>query len=160
MLTLPGVPDPLPALLVSLQQTSSDAAWQHLRHTVCLLAPLPAIRVHARAGAGAASREGLAFGAGTVGRWFAIGDVVLTRSAYSAEHALPESFTHQDDWLLPAGTVLKSHIIFSDVETGIGVGFDLFMGNADMHMFKMYGGKVYAVHAILGAASSTGWDDK
>jgi hypothetical protein len=107
MLTLPGVPDPLPALLVSLQQTSSDAAWQHLRHTVCLLAPLPAIRVHARAGAGAASREGLAFGAGTVGRWFAIGDVVLTRSAYSAEHALPESFTHQDDWLLPAGTVLN-----------------------------------------------------
>jgi hypothetical protein len=60
----------------------------------------------------------------------------------------------------PSGTVLKSHIIFSDVETGIGVGFDLFMGNADMHMFKMYGGKVYAVHAILGAASSTGWDDK
>lgn len=60
----------------------------------------------------------------------------------------------------PAGTVLKSHAIFSDVETGIGVGFDLFMGNTDMHMFKMYGGKVYAVHAILGAASATGWDDK
>jgi len=60
----------------------------------------------------------------------------------------------------PTGTVLKSHIIFSDVETGIGVGFDLFMGNTDMHMFKMYGGKVYAVHAILGAATSTGWADK
>jgi len=60
----------------------------------------------------------------------------------------------------PTGTVIKSHIIFSDVETGIGVGFDLFMGNTDMHMFKMYGGKVYAVHAILGAATSTGWDDK
>ena len=60
----------------------------------------------------------------------------------------------------PTGNVLKSHIIFSDVETGIGVGFDLFMGNADMHMFKMYGGKVYAVHAILGMASSTGWTDK
>ena len=58
------------------------------------------------------------------------------------------------------GNVIKSHIIFSDVETGIGVGFDLFMGNTDMHMFKMYGGKVYAVHAILGAATSTGWDDK
>ena len=59
----------------------------------------------------------------------------------------------------PTGTpVIKSHIIFADVETGIGVGFDLFMGNTDMHMFKMYGGKVYAVHAILGAATSTGWD--
>ena len=60
----------------------------------------------------------------------------------------------------PTGNVIKYHIIFSDVETGIGVGFDLFMGNTDMHMFKMYGGKVYAVHAILGAATSTGWDDK
>jgi len=60
----------------------------------------------------------------------------------------------------PTGNVIKSHIIFSDVETGIGVGFDLFMGNTDMHMFKMYGSKVYAVHAILGAATSTGWDDK
>ena len=51
-----------------------------------------------------------------------------------------------------------SHIIFSDVETGIGVGFDLFMSNTDMHLFKMYGGQVYAAHAILGAATSTGWD--
>ena len=60
----------------------------------------------------------------------------------------------------PTGNVLKSHAIFSDAETGIGVGFDYFMTNADMHMFKMYGGKVYAVHAVLGAATSTGWDDK
>ncbi|MEI9936577.1 MAG: hypothetical protein WDO69_05065 [Pseudomonadota bacterium] len=59
----------------------------------------------------------------------------------------------------PTGDVIKSHAVFSDVETGIGVGFDFFMGNADMHMFKMYGGKVYAVHAVLGAATSTGWDD-
>ena len=107
MLKLPGVPDPLPAMLVSRQQTSSDAAWRHLRHTVCLLAPLPAIRVHVRAGAAAASVERLALGAATAGRWFAIGDVILTRSAYAAEHALPDSFSHQDDWLLPTGTVLN-----------------------------------------------------
>jgi len=25
-------------------------------------------------------------------------------------------------------------------------------------MFKMYGGQVYAVHAILGGAASSGWD--
>ncbi|MEI9953607.1 MAG: hypothetical protein WDO74_32650 [Pseudomonadota bacterium] len=59
----------------------------------------------------------------------------------------------------PTGNVIKSHAVFSDAETGIGVGFDLFMGNTDMHMFKMYGGKVYAVHAILGTATSTGWSD-
>lgn len=54
--------------------------------------------------------------------------------------------------------VLKSHAVFADVETGIGVGFDNFMGNCDMHIFKMYGGLVYSVHAVLGACSGTGWD--
>jgi hypothetical protein len=34
----------------------------------------------------------------------------------------------------------------------------MFMGNTDMHMFKMYGGQVYAVHAVLGGATSSGWD--
>jgi hypothetical protein len=61
----------------------------------------------------------------------------------------------------PAGTgtpVIPFHLIFADVETGIGVGFSLFMGNTDMHMVKMYGGQVYAVHATLGGATSTGWD--
>ncbi len=33
----------------------------------------------------------------------------------------------------------------------------MFMGNTDMHMFKTYGGQVYGVSAILGAASSSGW---
>ena len=60
----------------------------------------------------------------------------------------------------PAGSVIKSHLVFSDAETGIGVGFDLFMNNTDMHMVKMIGGKVYTVHAILGAATSTGWNDQ
>ena len=54
--------------------------------------------------------------------------------------------------------VIKSHVIFADTQKGIGVGFDDFMGNCDMHIFKMYGGTVYAVHAILGACTSTGWD--
>jgi hypothetical protein len=45
-----------------------------------------------------------------------------------------------------------------DTETGIGVGFTMFMGNTDFHMIKMYGGEIHAVHAILGAASSSGWE--
>lgn len=32
--------------------------------------------------------------------------------------------------------------------------------NTDMHMFKVYGSTVYAVHAILGMASRTGCNDK
>jgi hypothetical protein len=56
-------------------------------------------------------------------------------------------------------TVLKSHLIIADVETGLGVGFTLFTGgHPDMHMFKMYGGQVYAVSAILSKGDSTGWD--
>ena len=61
---------------------------------------------------------------------------------------------------MPTGTpVLKSHAIFADTDTGLGVGFDNFMGNCDMHLFKMYGGMVYQVDAILGACSTTGWDN-
>jgi hypothetical protein len=60
----------------------------------------------------------------------------------------------------PMGTPkLKPRLILADEERGIGVGFTMFTGGyTDMHMFKMYGGKVYAVHAILGSAGSSGWD--
>ena len=58
----------------------------------------------------------------------------------------------------PTGTpAMTPRLILADAETGIGVGFTMFMGNTDMHMFKMYGGEVHAVHAILGEASSSGW---
>ena len=58
----------------------------------------------------------------------------------------------------PTGTpAMTPRLILADVDTGIGVGFTMFMGNTDMHMFKMYGGQVHAVHAILGAATSSGW---
>jgi hypothetical protein len=56
------------------------------------------------------------------------------------------------------GGTLKPRLILVDEELGIGVGFTLFMNNTDFHMIKMYGGKIYAVHAILGAAMSSGWD--
>jgi hypothetical protein len=55
------------------------------------------------------------------------------------------------------GTLIPRTFVI-DVERGIGVGFTLFMGNTDFHMIKMYGGEVHAVHAILGAASSSGWE--
>jgi hypothetical protein len=56
-------------------------------------------------------------------------------------------------------TVLNPRLVFADVETGLGVGFTLFTGgHPDMHMFKMYGGQVYAVSAILSKGDSTGWD--
>lgn len=58
----------------------------------------------------------------------------------------------------PTGTpAMTPRILLADPETGIGVGMTMFMGNTDMHMFKMYGGQVYAVHAVLGGATSSGW---
>jgi hypothetical protein len=58
----------------------------------------------------------------------------------------------------PMGTpAMTPRALMADPETGIGVGMTMFMGNTDMHMFKMYGGQVYAVHAILGGATSSGW---
>jgi len=59
----------------------------------------------------------------------------------------------------PTGTpAMTPRILLADPETGIGVGMTMFMGNTDMHMFKMYGGQVYAVHAVLGGAASSGWE--
>ena len=59
----------------------------------------------------------------------------------------------------PTGTpAMNPRILLADPDTGIGLGMTMFMGNTDMHMFKMYGGQVYAVHAILGGATSSGWD--
>jgi hypothetical protein len=59
----------------------------------------------------------------------------------------------------PTGTpAMNPRILLADPDTGIGVGMTMFMGNTDMHMFKMYGGQVYAVHAVLGGATSSGWD--
>ncbi len=60
---------------------------------------------------------------------------------------------------LPPRPVLKTRLVLADVDAGLGVGFTLFTGGyTDMHMFKMYGGQVYAVSAILAKADSTGWD--
>ncbi|HYQ14868.1 MAG TPA: hypothetical protein VEQ58_03895, partial [Polyangiaceae bacterium] len=55
--------------------------------------------------------------------------------------------------------VMTPRLVMADVEAGLGVGFTMFTGGyADMHMFKMHGGKVYAVSAILAKAQSSGWD--
>jgi hypothetical protein len=60
----------------------------------------------------------------------------------------------------PSGKpAITPRLILVDTETGLGVGYDLFQGaDDDTHMFKMYGGQVYAVSAILGGATSTGWE--
>jgi hypothetical protein len=58
----------------------------------------------------------------------------------------------------PSDNALEPRLILADVETGLGIGFTMFQTNTDVHMFKMYGGKVYGVSAILGEADSSGWE--
>jgi hypothetical protein len=58
----------------------------------------------------------------------------------------------------PSDNAMEARALMADVETGVGVGFTMFMGNTDMHMYKMYGGQIYEVSAILGRADSSGWD--
>jgi len=108
MFRLPGLGVELPAVAVNREPTTADNAWSPQGYwTVRLLDTVSALRVHARAGAAASTKEHLAWGAGRRGRWFAIGDVILTREEYRRVHALPAGFSHQDDWSLPANTVLN-----------------------------------------------------
>jgi hypothetical protein len=59
----------------------------------------------------------------------------------------------------PSKPAITPRLILVDLESGLGVGYDMFEGaDDDTHMFKMYGGQVYAVSAILGGAGSSGWD--
>jgi hypothetical protein len=106
LLKPPGFPEAIPAVQVSLQKTSQDNAWLGPRFTVRLVSELPAIRVHVRGAAGAAAQSSRA-GSRSVGRWFAIGDVILTRDQYAARHALPGRFAYQDEWILPVGSILN-----------------------------------------------------
>ena len=53
---------------------------------------------------------------------------------------------------------MKSRNLMADETTGIGVGWTMFVNQyTDVHMVKMYDGKVHSVSAILSKASSPGW---
>jgi hypothetical protein len=55
------------------------------------------------------------------------------------------------------GMSARLHVI--DVEAGISVGFTMFAGTyTDFHMFKVRGGEVHSVHAVLASAMSSGWN--
>ena len=57
----------------------------------------------------------------------------------------------------PSDDELVPRLILADVETGLGVGFTMFQGNTDMHIFKMFGDQVHGVSAVLGQAGNAGW---
>jgi hypothetical protein len=55
-------------------------------------------------------------------------------------------------------TGMKNRLSVLDVEAGIAVGFTMFQGRyTDFHMFKVRGGEVHGVHAVLAEADQSGW---
>jgi hypothetical protein len=99
--TISGTPQPL-------ARTRAADAWLFGEYTtVRLTKDAEAVRVHVGAGVAASARELLSSGAGSYGRWFAVGDVILTRSAYTDSRALPAAFSKVDWCVLKAGSVVN-----------------------------------------------------
>jgi hypothetical protein len=89
-------------------RTKAADAWLFGEYrTLRLTRDVEAVRVHVGAGVAASAREMLSTGAGSYGRWFAVGDVILTRSAYTASRALPAAFSKVDWCVLKAGSVVN-----------------------------------------------------
>jgi hypothetical protein len=64
---------------------------------------------------------------------------------------------------IPAGNLMMTHRRYpvADLEAGIAVGWVLFSGGLlDFHMFKLKGGKIQFINAVVGpSATSWGWPD-
>jgi hypothetical protein len=112
--------------------TSCSDAWLGGRYsTVMLSRDVEAVRVHVGAGVGASTREQRASGAGSHGNWFAVGDVILTRSAYTDSRALPAGFSKVDWCVLKAGSIVnvgRAHPLFG--HSGGGEQVELVSGPA------------------------------
>ena len=88
-------------------RTTCADAWLDGYSTLRLSEDVEAVRVHVGAGVAASAKAFLATGAGSLGRWFAVGDVILTRSAYTASRALPAGFSKVDWCVLKAGSIVN-----------------------------------------------------
>ena len=96
-----GTPQPL-------ARTSCADAWlSGVYETIRLSENVQAVRVHVGGGVAGSASGYLSTGAGSLGRWFAIGDVILTRSAYTASRALPSGFSKVDWCILKAGSIVN-----------------------------------------------------
>jgi hypothetical protein len=108
-------------------QTSCIDAWLGGHYSTIRLAhDVEAVRVHVGAGVAAAANELLATGAGSVGRWFAVGDVILTRSAYTGSRALASGFSRVDWCVLKAGSIVnvgRCHPLFGHSGGGEQIEF-------------------------------------
>jgi len=88
--------------------TSCAEAWLNGQYaTIWLSEDVEAVRVHVGGGVAPAARDFLATGSGTLGRWFVVGDVILTRTAYTDSRTLPTGVSKVDWCVLKAGSIVN-----------------------------------------------------
>lgn len=88
--------------------TSNARAWLGGNYTTMKLASdVEAVRVEAASGVGARPGDGLRGAWRTLGRWFAVGDVILARTAPANSRALPAGFSGVDWCRLKAGSIVN-----------------------------------------------------
>lgn len=89
-------------------KTTCADAWLGGHYATMKLAhDVEAVRVQVGAGVRASASERVARDAGSRGRWFAVGDVILTRTAYTDSRALPAGFSEVDWCVLKAGSIVN-----------------------------------------------------
>lgn len=102
-------------------ETSCADAWLGGQYaTIRLSENVHAVRVQVSAGVAAPGRDRLATGAGIPGRWFAVGDIILTHSANTSART-PGGFSKIEWYVLKAGSVVNvglRHPMFGHVDGG------------------------------------------
>lgn len=103
MTRISGTPQPK-------QPTSNAGAWLGGQYTTMrLVGDVEAVRVQAVVGVSAAGRDSPVGAAslGSMGRWFAVGDVILARSASPSSRVAPRGFSRVDWCRLKAGSIIN-----------------------------------------------------
>jgi hypothetical protein len=95
MFTIPGSDVRLPAALLAPHATSQETGWRGRYWTLRLYGDFPAVRVW------------LPGFSGPRGRWFAIGDVILSRDDYKRTRSLLTNFTRVAFCTLRAGSIIN-----------------------------------------------------
>jgi hypothetical protein len=114
------------------QPTSCAEAWLGGQYsTIWLSEDVEAVRVQVGVGVAPAAKDFLATAGGSLGRWFAVGDVILTRTAFTDSRGLPAGFSKVDWCVLKAGSIVnvgRSHPLYG--HSGGGQQVELVSGPA------------------------------
>jgi len=130
--TIQGAGVTVNAQIIARGPTVDSLAWRGPYHTVQLLAPLDAFRLHG-AGANYDSPEGdgSKWVSSRGGSWYALGDIIMNVGEWHRTASLPHSFSFFTAYQIPEGAVLNVGVAsnrFHDRPGGIAQA-EFFIGN-------------------------------